>query len=111
MTRKKGKAGATFVVVLALCGAVLVTTNPDGTAYEQYLRTEVLKDAGRQKDTRKRIVEAVLSTILPGMVTAVTRRQDYVLWSYYVSDIGIERVETIGILGNFYVLSRYGVRQ
>ena len=111
MAKKKGKARATLVVVLALCGAVLATTNPDGTAYEQYLRTEILKDAGRQKDTRKRIVEVVLSTVLPGMVTTVTRRQDYVLWSYYVSDIGIERIETVGILGNFYVLNRYGIRQ
>jgi hypothetical protein len=85
--------------------------NPDSASYEQYLRNEILKDAGRQKDAGTKFVEALLSQLASTALAEVTTRTDCYFGSYYVTDMGVERIEVLGILGNFFLLSRYGVKQ
>jgi hypothetical protein len=108
MSKPKQRAQAS-VVALGIV-AVLAFSNPDGASYEQYLQNEILRDAGRQKDAARKLVEVALSRVLSSALAGVTTRTDYVLWSRYVTDLGIERIEVIGVLGNFFLVSRIGIK-
>jgi hypothetical protein len=113
-------------IVLAGVGAALALTNPRPESFDryaterlsEYLQTEVCPKAGSLLTGACNQVIQDNQSAITSLVSESTRRQNYLLWSVYKTDLSLDPllpslldgalpsyyVETIGILNGFHII-------
>jgi len=93
----------TKTIALFTLLALLVYTNPTMEDYGEYLRQEVVKDVAKENGLNK-VIGSFFGGITSHLITNMTIRSDFVLFSLYKTDLGNNNTQVIGILNNFIVL-------
>jgi len=107
-------------ILLIGLGAIAFITNPQEQGYQKYANlalkthlkdqvcTQVAEELGSWLEDRCHLLVNTTSPYLSEIITQQTKRHNFLLFSLYEADLPLPsplpdyRVETIGILGNFY---------
>ncbi|MCS6815250.1 MAG: DUF4359 domain-containing protein [Cyanobacteria bacterium] len=129
MKQSRVVIGLAIGLILAGVGAIMALTNPDQSSYERYATqrlTAYLQDnvctpqlkllgASLQQDCRRLLMENQAD--IQQLIARGTQRQNFILFSHYTTNLSVNtifplvpadlvpsyRVETIGVLQNFYI--------
>ena len=114
--RNTGIAG----ILLIGLGAIAFITNPQEPGYKKYASltlktqlqekvcTQIAEDVGSWLEDRCYPLVLTISPYLSEIVAQQTKRHDFLLFSIYAADLPLPsplpdyRIETLGVLGNFY---------
>lgn len=92
------------IVVLSIAG-LLAFTNPKLDSYEQYIHQMITQEANKRDDLTR-----ALGTLFGGVASTFiadnTVRTNYVLFSTYDSNLGNQHLKVVGVLGNFFQISK-----
>ena len=97
----KGLIIAVVIVGLAL---LLALTNPDTDAYADYFGEELARQA-QEEDQLAGALVSLFGGVAESLFANATSRANYVLFSVYTTAFDGDELVTLGILGNFIVLS------
>ncbi len=107
-------------ILLIGLGAIAFITNPQEQGYQRYANlalktqlkdkvcTQVAEELGLWLEDRCYLLVDTTSPYLSEIVAQQTKRHNFLLFSIYEADLPLPsplpdyRVETVGILGNFY---------
>ena len=99
------KSLSSTIFMVALLG-LLVYTNPTLESYESFLHQQILEDADRQGDALSKTFGYFFGGFASSLITRMTIRKDYILWSTYETMMGDEHLRVLGILKNFFILEQ-----
>lgn len=91
----------TVVAVTLL--AFLTYTNPTMEAYEGFIRKEIIQET-RKQDGLSKVLGSLFGGFVSGLIANSTIRRDFIIFSFYDTDLGSERLKVIGVLNNFIVI-------
>ena len=98
------------LLLLLVLAALLFATNPGQSEYEDFLEEKI--QSGIKQEVENDFLGGVLSLFsgsIAKMITSVTEKQDYYLFSVYTTKIDDENSVTyLGILNHFFLLEKKG---
>lgn len=86
-------------VVLVLVLALLAISNPSKSEYTTWVLEQTKKETGEQYS------QEFIESVGGPMISAVTTRSNYLLFSIYTTDIEGEKASTLGVFNCFFILS------
>ncbi|MGZ9712006.1 DUF4359 domain-containing protein [Glaciimonas sp. GNP009] len=92
------------IVVLAIVG-LLAFTNPKLDSYEQHIHQTITQEANT-KDEVARTLGTLFGGLASSLIASSTVRNNYILFSTYDSNLGNQHLKFLGILGNFFQISK-----
>ncbi len=100
-----------LIVLVALVG-LMAYTNPSMDDLNSYVCQYVTKETQKKmKDHQGEFLGALLGGIAGRVLSSQTVRTDYVLFSTYEVKFGKERLQALGIFGNFILLEKPDLKQ
>lgn len=91
----------TIVAVTLL--ALLIYTNPTLEAYEEFIRKEIIQET-RKQDGLSKVLGSLFGGFVSGLLANSTIRRDFIIFSFYDTDLGGERLKVFGVFNNFIVM-------
>ena len=95
--------GLIYAIVVVAVLALLVVTNPTSEDYESYLKAEFIKESNAESEVSQALA-STFGAVASNLLSSVTVRNDYILFSTYSAGSGDTERLTLGLLGNFFVL-------
>lgn len=83
--------------------ALLVYTNPTMENYGEFIRNKIVQET-RKQDNFSKVLGSLFGGIVSGVITNTTIRKDFIIFSFYNTDLEKENIKVVGILNNFIVL-------
>ncbi|MEZ5540569.1 MAG: hypothetical protein R3F42_00845 [Pseudomonadota bacterium] len=87
------------LLVVVLIG-VMLATNPTLDDYGEHLRQQVVEDT-QGKDELSRGMASIFGGLAGTMLTNLSKRSNYLLFSHFETDMSPDIYHCIGVLGNF----------
>lgn len=93
---------ASTLLLIAVLG-LLVYTNPKMDAYDQFIEQRIHEQTSKAQDPLAGMIGSFLGGFAAKVMTQQTRRDDYIFFSTYDTEIGGKHLRSLGILNHFYL--------
>lgn len=90
------------IVKLAILG-LLVATNPSRIDYSTFIRQEMVREAQKDGGLSEALM-LIFGGFAEGVISNVTTRDNYLIFSIYTTNIGEDELVVLGVLGSFLVI-------
>lgn len=93
----------TKTVIIVTLLALLVYTNPTMDDYGEFMHKELIQEIPKE-DSLGKVLGSLFGGLSNYLITSTTIRRDFVIFSFYKTDLGDESTKVIGVLNNFIVI-------
>ncbi len=94
------KAIAISILVVGLFG-LLAYTNPTMDDYEEFIEKELKAELEKKGDGLERAIGVLVSGLAGDILVQTTTRANYVFFSIFDTDLGKEKIKSVGVFKNF----------